>query len=65
MLHRAFHLVFFIAFIGALGAAFIGVVVPLLWPERNALPLPPPWVLMMLAAAAGAALAADWLIHSL
>jgi hypothetical protein len=65
MLHRAFHLVFFIAFMGTLGAAFIGLVVPLLWPERNALPLPPIWVLLALAFAAGAALGADWLIHSL
>lgn len=64
MLHEAFHVIFFVAFLASVAGAFVGLVAPLVLPGK-ALPIPPLQILLLMAAASGAGLAADWILHNL
>lgn len=67
-MHQIFHVVALVAFLTALGVAFLGVMAPLMFsPEsdRESIRVPALKGSVLLALAAGAGLGADWLIHNL
>ncbi|MGH9199587.1 MAG: hypothetical protein ACRD1T_28135 [Acidimicrobiia bacterium] len=67
-MHQIFHVVALVAFLTALGVAFLGVTAPLMFPSQDSqesIRLPALKGSVLLAVAAGAGLGADWLIHNL
>lgn len=64
-MHQIFHVVALVAFLAALGVAFLGVTAPLMFPEKDSIRVPALRGSLLLAVSAAAGLGADWLIHNL
>lgn len=64
-MHQALHVLILLFFLGALAMAFLGLAAPLVFQDRGGGRLPAFRTSVLLAGAAGAVLAADWLGHNL
>lgn len=65
MIDRAFHVLILVAFLSAVGAAFLGMAAPLLFPDRREIRLPALRTSALLALGAALLLGVEAVAHRL